>query len=109
MNMKKIVKKIAALIMAATVGITSPALIYADEAVGTVHTQDNQSENNIEIENNGTIENIEEDKDVSKAEENSGKKGESEQTDVEDKDVNAENPDKDSSQEESKKDDTDDN
>lgn len=105
--MKKIVKKIAALIMAATVGITSPALIYADEAVGTVHTQDNQSENNIEIENNGTIENIEEDKDVSKAEENSGKKGESEQTDVEDKDVNAENPDKDSSQEESKKDDTD--
>lgn len=107
MNMKKIVKKIAALIMAATVGITSPALIYADEAVGTVHTQDNQSENNIEIENNGTIENIEEDKDASKAEENSGKKGESEQTDVEDKDVNAENPDKDSSQEESKKDDTD--
>ena len=105
--MKKIVKKIAALIMAASVGITSPALIYADEAVGTVHTQDNQSENNIEIENNGTIENIEEDKDVSKAEENSGKKGESEQTDVEDKDVNAENPDKDSSQEESKKDDTD--
>ena len=105
--MKKIVKKIAALIMAATVGITSPALIYADEAVGTVHTQDNQSENNIEIENNGTIENIEEDKDVSKAEENSGKKGESEQTDVEDKDVNAEYPDKDSSQEESKKDDTD--
>lgn len=105
--MKKIVKKIAALIMAATVGITSPALIYADEAVGTVHTQDNQSENNIEIENNGTIENIEEDKDASKAEENSGKKGESEQTDVEDKDVNAENPDKDSSQEESKKDDTD--
>lgn len=36
--MKKIVRKVAALLMAVAVGITSPALIYAEGAVGTTWT-----------------------------------------------------------------------
>lgn len=112
--MKKIVRKVAALIMAAAVGITSPALIYADEAVGTVQTQtqDNQSKNNTEIENKDTTDKDntggnETVKDAADSEENTGKKDDSDQANVTDKDANAEKPDKDSSQEEIKKDDTD--
>lgn len=112
--MKKIVRKVAALIMAAAVGITSPALIYADEAVGTAQTQiqDNQSENNTESEKKDTTDkdNTGENeivKDAVDSEENTVKKDDSEQTNITDKDADAEKSDKDSSQEEIKKDDTD--
>lgn len=109
--MKKIVRKVAALLMAVAVGITSPALIYAEGAVGTTWTQDDQSESNKQIENkdadnkDSADKNVT-DKEVSDSEDNAGKKDDSEQTDITDEDANPENPDGDSSREEIKKDDT---
>ena len=110
MNMKKIVRKVAALMIAAAVGITSPAIIYAEGTIGTVQTQDNQSEDSTEIdnpENKDTTEKDVTDKNTENPADTEEKTDDSEQTDVTDKDSNVENPDGSDTQDEIKPDDTD--
>ena len=110
MNMKKIVRKVAALMIAAAVGITSPAIIYAEGTIGTVQTEDNQSEDSTEIdnpENKDTTEKDVTDKNTENPADTEEKTDDSEQTDVTDKDSNVENPDGSDTQDEIKPDDTD--
>ena len=108
--MKKIVRKVAALMIAAAVGITSPAIIYAEGTIGTVQTEDNQSEDSTEIdnsENKDTTEKDVTDKNTENPADTEEKTDDSEQTDVTDKDSNVENPDGSDTQDEIKPDDTD--